>query len=153
MSIRSNLPGYRWFHVFRNAAIRTGVYTGVCLTLIFVTWLVIANHVPFLERFAMERNIAASAVLSLLAAVPVLRFRRMPGNLLASGLIGWFFFSLCYRILCFFYRDLGDSPHSTFHVFMMGSVVYLILTTLSWIGTIVRRARAAHTSHPNHHAS
>jgi ABC-type multidrug transport system permease subunit len=92
---------------------------------------------------------AASAVLTLLAAVPVLRFRRMPGNLLASGLIAWFFFSLWYRVLCFFYHNLGDPPHSTFHVFMMGSVVYLILTTLSWIGTIVRRARAAHSSQPN----
>jgi hypothetical protein len=153
MSIRSNLPGYRWFHVFRNAAVRTGVYTGVCLTLIFVAWLVIANHVPFLERFALERNIAAAAVLCFLAAVPVLRFRRMPGNLLASALIGWFFFSVCYRVLCLIYRDLSDW-HSTFRVFMMGSVVYLIVTTLSWIGTIVRRARAAaHTSHPNHHVS
>ncbi len=154
MSIRSNLPGYRWFHVFRNAAIRTGVYTGVCLTLVFVTWLLIANHVAFLERFALERNIAAAAVLCFLAAVPVLRFFRMPGNLLVSSLIAWFFFSLCYRILCFFYRNLGDSPHSTFQVFMMGSIVYLILTTVSWIATIIRRARAAaHTSHPNHHAS
>jgi hypothetical protein len=153
MSIRSNLPGYRWFHVFRNAAVRTGVYTGVCLTLIFVAWLVIANHVPFLERFALERNIAAAAVLCLLAAVPVLRFRRMPGNLLASALIAWFFFSVWYRVLCLFYRNLSDW-HSTFHVFMMGSVVYLILTTLSWIATIIRRARAAaRTSYPNHHVS
>jgi hypothetical protein len=153
MSIRSNLPGYRWFHVFRNAAVRTGVYTGVCLTLIFVAWLVIANHVPFLERFALERNIAAAAVLCLLAAVPVLRFRRMPGNLLASALIGWFFFSVWYRVLCLFYRNLSDW-HSTFHVFMMGSGVYLILTTLSWIGTIIRRARAAaRTSYPNHNVS
>ena len=58
MLVRPHLPGYRWFHIFRNAAIRTGVYAGVCLSLVFSAWLVIANHAPFLERFAMERNIA-----------------------------------------------------------------------------------------------
>lgn len=151
MSIRSNLPGYRWFHIFRNAAVRTGVYTGVCLTLVFVVWLVIANHVPFLERFALERNIAAAAVLAFLAAVPVLRFLRMPGNLLASSLMGWIIFSVSYRILCVIYPGLGNRL-STFHLFMLGAVVYMILTTLSWIGTIIRRARAAHASHPGHHA-
>src|SRR5437879_6998503 len=56
MLVRPHLPGYRWFHVFRNAAIRTGVYVGVCLTLVFSAWLVIANRAPFLERFALERD-------------------------------------------------------------------------------------------------
>src|SRR5438093_7581878 len=79
MLVRPHLPGYRWFHVFRNAAIRTGVYGGVCLTLVFAAWLVIANRAPFLDRFAMERNIAAAAILCFLAAVPVFRFlRRAP---------------------------------------------------------------------------
>ena len=63
MLVRPHLPGYRWFHVFRNAAIRTGVYVGVCLTLVFTAWVVIANHAPFLERFALERNIAAAVIL------------------------------------------------------------------------------------------
>ncbi len=52
MRVRPHLPAYRWFHVFPNAAVRTGVYVGVCLTLVFITWLVIANHAPLLERFA-----------------------------------------------------------------------------------------------------
>jgi hypothetical protein len=152
MSARSHLPGYRWFHFFRNAAIRTGVYIGVCLTLVFVAWLVIANHVPFLERFALERNIAAAAVLCFLAAVPVLRFLRDPGNLLASSLIAWLLFSIAYRALCLVFSRLSDW-HSTFHVFMLGAVVYMILTTLSWIGTCIWKAREAHVSHPNHPVS
>src|SRR5207245_3929831 len=98
-----SLPGYRWFHVFRNAAIRTGVYMGVCLTLVFTAWLVIANRAPFLERFALERNIAAAAILAFLAALPVFRFLRMPGHLLASSLIGWFIFCLGYRALGFIF--------------------------------------------------
>lgn len=152
MSVRSHLPGYRWFHFLRNAAVRTGVYIGVCLTLVFVTWLVIANHAPFLDRLAFERNIAAAAVLCFLAAVPVLRFFRDPGNLLASSLIGWSIFALCYRVLCLIFHALGDKL-STLHLFVLGAVTYMILTTLCWIGTVIWKARAAHVSHPNHHTS
>jgi hypothetical protein len=152
MSLRVNLPGSRGLQFLRNAAIRTGVYTGVCLSLVFVTWLVIANQVPLLERFALERNIAAAAVLGFLAAVPVLRFFRYPGNLLASSIIAWMIFSLVYRVLCLIYHGLTDW-HSTFQVFMEGAVVYMIFTTLSWIGTIIRRARAADISHSKRHVS
>jgi hypothetical protein len=36
---------------------------------------------------------------------------------------------------------------------MLGAVVYMIVTTLSWIVATIWRAREAHASHPNHHAS
>jgi hypothetical protein len=152
MFVRPHLPGYRWFHVFRNAAIRTGVYVGVSLTVVFTAWLVIANRAPILERFALERNIAAAAILGFLAVVPIFRFLRLPGHLLASSLIGWLIFSLSYRALCLLFRGVSNW-HSTFQVFMLGAVVYMILTTLSWIATTIWRAREAHASHPNHHAS
>jgi hypothetical protein len=152
MLVRPHLPGYRWFHVFRNAAIRTGVYVGVCLTLVFSAWLVIANYAPFLDRFAMERNIAAAAILGFLGAVPVFRFLRMPGHLLASSLLGWLIFSMSYRMLCMIYHALSDW-HSTFQVFVLGAVVYMILATLSWIVGVIWRAREAHETHPNNHAS
>ena len=152
MLVRPHLPGYRWFHFLRNAAVRTGVYVGVCLTLVFAVWLIIANHVPFLEHFAMERNIAAAAVLCFLAAVPILRFLRAPGYLLASSLIGWLIFTLCYWAFCLMFHRLSDRV-STFQVFMLGAVVYMIVTTVSWIGALIWRAREAHISHPNHHAS
>jgi hypothetical protein len=154
MLVRPHLPGYRWFHVFRNAAIRTGVYVGVCLTLVFTAWLVIANHAPFLDRFAMERKIAAAAILGLLGAVPVLRFLRLPGHLLASSLLGWLIFSLSYGALCLIYRGLSNRTRlSAVHVFVVGAVVYMILTTLCWIIGVIWRVREAHESHPNHHAS
>ncbi len=152
MAIRAHLPGYRWFHVFRNAAIRTGVYVGAWLTLVFAVWLVVANRVPFLERFALERNIAAAALLGFLALVPILRFLRMPGRLLASSLIAWLIFSLSYRVLCLFFRALSDK-RSAFQVFMLGAVVYMIVTTICWIGTCIWKAREAHVSHPHHRAS
>ena len=152
MLFRPHLPGYRWFHVFRNASIRTGVYVGVCLTLVFTAWLVIANHAPFLGRFALERNIAAAVVLCFLAAVPVLRFLRWPGHLLASSLLGWLIFSVSYRGLCGIFHGLSNRL-TTFHVFMLGAVVYMILTTLSWIVSVIWRAREANASHPNHRPS
>ena len=147
MFVGTNLPGSRRLDFLHNSAIRTGVYTGVCLSLVFTAWLVIANQVPFLERFAFERNIAAAAVLGFLAAVPVLRFLRWPGNLLASSMIAWMIFSVVYRVLCVIYHGLSNW-HSTFQVFMEGAVVYMIFTTLCWIGAIIRKARAAEISHP-----
>ena len=152
MLVRPHLPGYRWFHVFRNAAIRTGVYVGVCLTLVFSAWLVIANHALLLERFALERDIAAAAILCFLAAIPVFRFLRFPGHLLASSLIGWLIFSLSYRTLCLIYRGLSNRM-STLQVFVLGALVYMILATLSWVAGVIWRAREANASHPNHHPS
>src|SRR5438067_144317 len=66
--------------------------------------------------------------------------------------IGWLIFSLSYRALCLVFRGLSNW-HSTFQIFMLGAVVYLILTTLCWIAATIWRAREAHASHPNHHAS
>ena len=152
MLVRPHLPGYRRFHIFRNASIRTGVYVGVCLTLVFSVWLVIANRAPFLERFALERNIAAAAILGFLAAIPAFRFLRLPGHLLASSLVGWLIFSFSYGALCLIFGGLSNRL-SAFQVFMMGAVVYMILTTLCWIVGTIWRAREAHASHPNHHAS
>jgi hypothetical protein len=152
MLVRPHLPGYRWFHVFRNAAVRTGVYVGVCLTLVFTAWLVIANRAPLLERFALERNAGAAVILSFVAAIPVFRFLRWPGHLLASSLVGWLIFSTSYRVLCLIFRALSGW-HSTFQVFVLGALVYMILATLCWIVGVIWRAREANTSHPNRHAS
>lgn len=152
MFVRTNLPGSRRLDFLHNAAIRTGVYTGVCLSLVFTAWLVIANQVPFLERFAFERNVAGAGVFVFLAAVPILRFLRWPGNLLASSMIAWVIFSVVYRLLCMIYHELSNW-HSTFQVFMIGAVTYMIFTTLSWIGAIIRKVRAAEATHPKHRES
>src|SRR5438105_14541673 len=103
MQLRTNLPGSRGLEFLHNAAIRTGVYTGICLSLVFTAWLVIANQVPVLERFAFERNVAAAGVFVFLAAVPDLRFFCWPDNLLDSILIGRMFFTLVYLVLCLIY--------------------------------------------------
>jgi hypothetical protein len=151
-SVRTHMPAYEWFHAFRNASVRTGVYVGIFLSVVFSGWVILANRVPFFDRFALLRNLAAVVLLALLALIPVLRFWRMPGDLLASSLLGWFLFSVMYRLLCMDFTGLAER-YSAIQIFMLGAVVYMLVVTLSWFGTIIRRARASHLSHPNHHTS
>jgi hypothetical protein len=152
MTVRAHLPAYGSFHVFRNASVRTGVYVGVALSIAFSGWVIVANRVPFLDRFALVRNLAALALLGVIALIPVLRFWRMPGYLLASSLVAWVTFSLSYRVLSMYFAGL-EERFSTIQIFVLGAVPYMLVVTLSWIWTIIRRARASHVSHPNHHPS
>jgi hypothetical protein len=145
MSVGVHLPGYGVTRVLQNAAARIGIYTGVALALVFTTWLFIANRVPHLEKLALERNVIAAVVLGVLALVPVLRFLRQPGHLLASSLIGWTILTLSYRGLCLNFVDLSDR-YSTPQVFILGALIYMIFATLSWIGTCIWRARESHVS-------
>jgi hypothetical protein len=139
-------PGYRWFHFFRNTPIRVGLYTGAWLSLVFVAWVVIANRAPILEPLAQQRNVIATLLLALIAAMPVLRFLRSPGELLMSGLMAWGVLTLTYRILSLKFTLL-QYYYSTFHVCVLGVVVYLLFATLSWIGMMLWRARAAQGTH------
>ena len=143
------LPGYRWLMFLRNVPVRVGIYTGICLSLIFTMWLLLANRVPVLERFGPELKAVAGVFLVLLACLPVLRFYRSPGDLLVSGLLAWTLLSITYRVLCMVFVLL-DARYSAFHVFVLGAVVYLVGATLSWIGTMIWRVRAEDMSHPHH---
>jgi hypothetical protein len=150
MPVSAHLPEYRWFHVLQNAAVGTGVYVGTGLSFIFIVWLLLANYVAFLERFASARNLVAAIFLGSLALVPVFRFFRQPVSLITSSVIAWCFFTIFYRALCLIFSGLSDW-HSTFQVFMYGAVVYLIIATVCWIGSIIWRTRSSHISHSNHH--
>jgi hypothetical protein len=138
------------------------VFTGVSLAVIFWTWVIVANRIAFFDQFALLRNFAAVSVLGLLALIPILRFWRWPGHLLASSLVGWLIFSVSYRLLCFYFVALKDR-YSPVQVFMLGAVAYMLVVTVSWLGTILWRARASNEGHVNgvnhmnhhthHHAS
>lgn len=149
MPVSAKLPGGQWFGFLQDAATRTGVYVGVALWLVFTTWLVLANRVPSLDAFAMPRNVIAAASLLFVACIPLLRFYRSPCDLLLSSLIAWGFFTLAYGILCIKFVLL-DQYYSTFHVFVLGAIIYLLLATLSWIGTIIWRVRTTSSSHSRH---
>jgi len=132
---------------FPNVPIRVGIYTGICLSIAFVAWVLIANRAPVLEPLAAQRNVAAAIFLIFLAAMPVLRFLRQPGDMLVSSLVAWTLLTLTYTVLTFSF-SLLEHYYSTFHVFVLGVVVYLLFAALSWVGMMVWRARAAeHTHH------
>lgn len=155
MTVRAHLPAYGSFQVLWNSSVRTGVYVGVALSIALSGWVIVANRVPFLDRFALARNLAAVVLLGLLALIPVVRFWRLPGNLLASSLVAWVIFSLTYRVLCLDFAGLAErfSAVSAVQIFVLGAVLYMLVVTVSWIGTIIRRVRASDASHPNHHPS
>ena len=108
------------------------------------------------ERFALERNVVAAAILAILFMIPVVRFMWRAGRLLASSLTAWWLFSLSYRLLCIAFTGLPER-YTPMRVFILGSVVCMILATLSWIVTLVWRTRESHmashhrVSHSNHH--
>jgi hypothetical protein len=133
----------------RNPPVRTGVYVGLAMSVVFTTWILIANEIQLLERFAMERNVGALALLLCLASIPVLRFYRVPDAMLLSSLIGWSLLTVTYQLLCLRFVLLSEH-YSAAHVFIVGALLYLILATLSWVGNMVWRVRRAHLSHPNH---
>jgi uncharacterized membrane protein YvlD (DUF360 family) len=133
-----------------NVAIRGGLFTGFALCVVFAAWLYVANRRPEFEHFALQRNLVAASVLGLIAAIPVLRFLRSPGNLLSAGLVGWSLFALFYGALCVQFRSL-DERCGPLQLFMLGALLYMILATVSWLGTCIWRARASHVAHPSHH--
>ena len=146
MSARASLPVYELSRALHNAATRTGLYTGVGMVLIFTAWLFVANRMPALESLAFERNVLGAAAFGLVALIPVVRFARSPGNLLASSLIAWGILSLAYSALGLYFQALSDR-YSTPQILMLGSLVYMILATLSWIGTCIWRARESRMPH------
>lgn len=146
MSANFRPPGYRWFRFLGNVPVRVGIYTGVCLSLVFTAWILVANRVPFLEPLARQRNLAATLLLILIAAMPVIRFLRSPADLLLSGLLAWGLLTFTYRVLTFFFGLLEDY-YSAFHVFVLGAVAYLLFATVSWVGIMVWRARAEQGTH------
>jgi hypothetical protein len=143
-------------HAAHDSAVRTGVCAGVSMILVFIAWLFVANRVPASEKFALERNVATAAVLAVLFMVPVVRFMWQAGRMLGASLTAWWLFSLAYRLLCIVYSGLPER-YTPMRVFILGSVVCMILATLSWIVTLVWRTRESHmashhrVSHSNHH--
>ncbi|HMD43159.1 MAG TPA: hypothetical protein VKH45_08795 [Candidatus Acidoferrum sp.] len=143
------LPKYEGVGILRNAPVRVGIYIGLCLAIVFSAWVMVAHRVAVLDGFQRERNLAALVILCALALFPVVRFYRSPHEQVLSGLIAW-------TILCFTYRVLGlffsllDQEYIRLQIFVMGSLAYMISATLSWIGTIVWRARNEYTSHLRH---
>jgi hypothetical protein len=147
MAVVVGSGNHSFLNYLEGPAVRTGIITGVGLSATFAAWLLVANRVPSLEAMAVSRNVVAASLLGLFASIPVLRFVRQPAELLASSVIAWGLFTVTYGGLCLEF-PLLDQYYSTFQVFVLGSLIYLLLATLCWIGTIIWRVWATHSSHP-----
>lgn len=155
MRVDDRFSGTELALVLHDSGVRTGVCAGAGLAVSFTVWLYVANRVPTLEPVALQRNMVAAAMLAVFFLVPVARFMWRPGRLLVSSLISWSIFAFVYRGLCLHFHDLAER-YGAVQVFTLGAIVYMILATLSWIGTCIWRVRESYMSshrisHSNHH--
>lgn len=140
MNARSQLPGFDRFFSLREPTLRIGIFTGVALSAVFSAWLLVANRVPQLERFASLRNLAAAGTLLVLMSIPVCRFLTSPVRMFVSGILGWTLATLCYILLEMDFPRL-DSRMGALHVFMLGTIAYGFLAVLAWVVSICVLAR------------
>lgn len=140
MRVRTEFAEKHATRFLESPATRTGLGAGAGLAIVFTLWIFLANRTTFTGH-AVARNIVTATILGVLAAIPVLRFPGRPRRLLVSGTVAWGIFSLTYWAMCILFTALSDR-YSAFQIFVLGMVVYLIASTLCWIGSVVLRVRA-----------
>jgi hypothetical protein len=123
--------------------IRTGALEGALLSAILTAWLLIANRVPFFDRFASLRNAIAIASLFLAGLIPIARFRNSAKDVLPAGALGLGIACLCYRAWAIYFEGLADRL-GAFQLFVMGLAVYGLASVLLWVGSMIRSARHHH---------
>ncbi len=139
---------------------RTGLLTGVLLSMVMAASLYLANRLPAFERLAIERNSACSGVFFVVMLIPAIRFRRRPVELFTSGMVAWAVFTLAYVGAANFYEDLYSSLHTTPGIMLAyGAGAYGIVAVSTWVLQMVRsalrespapaRRRPRHLVHPH----
>lgn len=125
---------------WRHPCLILGTVTGTCLAGIVVAWLLVANRAPSLVQFAFERNVIAGAAIGILMLLPFLSFLGSPARIFVSGLIAWTILALAYDVLEILFGRLGTRLGS-FHLFMLGAVVFGVLAVLDWVALLLLAAR------------
>jgi hypothetical protein len=133
----------RWFLWLRNSALRTGVLTGIYLSVMFMTWLLVANHVTRLEPYAGVRNLVAGAVMIFLMAIPVLRFRQKPAKMFASGLAAWTLLTFTYLLAEMHYTLLASRIGAS-QLLILGGISYALVAVFCWVFLMCAEARHRH---------
>ena len=116
---------------------------------IITTWLLIANRVPYFDRFASLRNAAAIAALFLVGLIPIVRFRNSAKDVLPAGAIGLGMGCLCYWAWTVYFEGLSDRM-GAFQIFVMGIVLYTLASVILWVGSMIRSARHHHQLQVQH---
>jgi hypothetical protein len=120
----------------RNPAFSLGVLLGICFSGIGLAWLLLANRVPHLDRFASERNLALAIAFLLLGLVPTCRFMKSPGRSFLSGVTAWAILTGMYCVAELVFPRLATRL-SAFHLLILGCVIFGLLATLAWVMNLV----------------
>jgi hypothetical protein len=120
----------------RNPAFRLGVFLGVCFSGIGLIWLLLANRVPQLDQFALERNLVLTIAFGVLGLVPACRFVRSPARSFLSGITAWTILALTYSVAEILFPRLATRL-SAFHLFVLGSVVLGLMAAFIWVMNLV----------------
>ena len=131
---------------FRNPAFSLGVLLGVCFSGVGLTWLLLANRVPYLDQYAIERNLSLAIAFIVLGLIPTSRFMKSPWRSFLCGITAWAIFTATYSVTELHFPGLATRL-SSFHLFVLGGVVLGLLAALSWVMNLVivlRRVRISH---------
>jgi drug/metabolite transporter (DMT)-like permease len=132
-------------HTFRvlRRIVRTGAAEGVLLSATLTAWLWIANRVPYFDRFASLRNAAAMAALLIAGLIPIAKFRNSPKDVLPAGALGLGMGCLCYWAWTVYFESLADRMSAS-RIFVMGIIVYTLVSVILWVVSMIRSARHHH---------
>jgi len=120
----------------RNPALRLGVLLGICFSGVGLTWLLLANRVPYLDQFAYERNLALAIAFGLLALVPTCRFMKSPGRSFLSSITACAILTATYSVAELRFPRLA-TRFTAFHLFVLGGMVLGLLSALAWVMNLV----------------
>lgn len=147
-------------HLLRfSASLRTpvlvmGLLDGAALAAVMLVSLVVANRIPQLEPWAIERNALCEGVFLLTMLIPAFVFLRHPKRLFACGMIAWAVFTLSYWMAGMYFLQLFDALQRTpFSVWMDGAVAYGVIAVLDWVFEMAWHARRHPVISTRHHSS
>jgi hypothetical protein len=117
-----------------------GAAVGLALAAVAIAWLLVANRDLSLNRFAIDRNLAAAALMGLWMLVPVFAFLKNPPRIFFSGIIAWTILTAAYSLMSIRFNDL-DSRLGIFHLFVLGALAYALAAAFVWVLHIALMAR------------
>ena len=120
----------------RNPAFGLGVLLGVCFSGVGLAWLLLANRVPHLDKFALQRNLALAIAFGLLGLVPTCRFMKSPVRSFLSAITAWGILTAAYSVTELGFPRLATRL-SAFHLFILGCVLFGLLAAFAWVMNLV----------------
>ena len=88
------------------------------------------------RRWVASRIWNLIVAIGLLILIPVCRFLTSPVQIFLSGVTAWIILTLAYSALDIYFPELGTRL-GTFHMFMLGAVVFGLVATLTWVMNLV----------------